>query len=298
MAAIVGRVGELPLIVITGPTASGKTDLAIKLAGEYNGEIVCADSRTVYKGLDIGTAKPTLEEQAMVPHYLLDQVFPDEPYNLARFQRDAQAAIRDIRTRGKVPFLVGGSGLYVDAIVLNYELRVEPDQAQRAALEAKTLEQLFYYSNKHNINLPNNLYNKRYVIRAIEQGGVNTSRQRLPALDTTVIAIKTDPDTLKQRIQHRAEKMFAGGLLTEAARAAERYGWDVSPLRGHVYQLCRRLLNNELSEEQAIHALAHSDWQLARKQMTWLRRNEWVNWFTLDEAEKVLRSILTRLSAL
>jgi len=297
MATIVERVNELPLIVITGPTASGKTALAIKLAKEYNGEIVCADSRTVYKVLDIGTAKPTLEEQAMVPHHMLDQVFPDEPYNLARFQRDAQAAIRDIRTRGKVPFLVGGSGLYIDAIVLNYELRAEPDPAQRAAFEAMTLEQLFDYSNKHNINLPNNLYNKRYVIRAIEQGGVNTSRQGFPASDTTAIAIKTESENLKQRIQQRAEKMFALGLLTEASIAVEHYGWEVPPLRGQVYQLCRRLLNNELSQEQAISALAHSDWQLARKQMTWLRRNEWVNWLSLDEAEKVLRSILTRSSA-
>lgn len=110
-----------PLIVIVGETASGKTALGIELAKRFNGEIICADSRTVYKGMDIGTAKPTKEEQAGIPHYLLDIVEPNEKYNAARFQRDANRLIEDVYNRGKIPIIVGGTGLYVDAVIFNYD---------------------------------------------------------------------------------------------------------------------------------------------------------------------------------
>lgn len=109
-----------PLIVICGPTASGKTALAIKLARQYGGEIICADSRTIYKGMDIGTAKPTASEQALVPHWGIDIVEPGDTYSVAQFKEYALAKIREIRGRGNIPFLVGGTGLYIDAVVLDY----------------------------------------------------------------------------------------------------------------------------------------------------------------------------------
>lgn len=284
----------IPLIVITGPTASGKTEVAIRLAEEFGGEIVCADSRTVYKGLDVGTAKPTASEQARVPHHLLDMVEPDERYNLARFQRDAKTAIADIRARGKVPFLVGGSGLYVDSIVLDYELGDEPDAEFRTRLEAMPLEELLQYCKSHNIELPNNLYNKRYMIRAIEQKGVNRRRRGYPGPHTVVVAVETDLEILKQRIQRRATSIFKNGLREETETAAEMYGWDTAPLRAPAYRAVRRFLRNELTCEQAIDAFARADWQLARKQMTWLRRHDWITWLPLEQVEPYVRSILTR----
>ena len=282
-----------PLIVITGPTASGKTDVAIRLALELDGEIVCADSRTVYKGLDIGTAKPTVEERAIVPHHLLDCVLPNEPYNLARFQRDARAAIIAIRGRGKVPFLVGGSGLYIDSIVLDYKLGSEPDMARRADLEALSLEQLSAYCDSNNVKLPDNAHNKRYVIRAIEQHGINTKRRSSPDANTFVVAISTDKEVLKHRIQERARLMYKGSLVTEAQTVADEYGWGIAPLQAPAYKPICRLLNNEITQPEAIATLAHDDWQLARKQLTWLRRHDWIHWLELREVESYVRSLIT-----
>jgi tRNA dimethylallyltransferase len=174
------RPDQTPLIVIVGPTASGKTALAIELAQKYAGEIICADSRTLYKGMDIGTAKPTVEEQALVPHWGLDLVEPGEPFSAADFKRYALQKIDEIRARGHVPFLVGGTGLYVDGIVFDYQFGDTKNAKLRAKLEQKTIAELQVYCNENNIEMPENPQNKRYLIRAIEQVGINTTRQKTP----------------------------------------------------------------------------------------------------------------------
>ena len=159
---------KLPLIVIVGPTASGKTGLAVRLAKEFGGEIISADSRAVYKGLDIGTAKPSLEEQQAVPHWGIDLVEPNERYTVADFKSYAEQKIEYIRTRDKVPFLVGGTGLYIDAVLYNFEFSTGAnDNKQRQQLEQKSIEDLYKYCDQHNIELPENYKNKRYVINAI-----------------------------------------------------------------------------------------------------------------------------------
>jgi tRNA dimethylallyltransferase len=144
---------EAPLVVIVGPTASGKSALAIELAEQFGGEIICADSRTVYKGMDIGTAKPSLEDQARVPHWGLDLVDPNEPFSVADFQTYAFEKIADVRSRGKIPFLVGGSGLYIDAVIFEFKF-MEIDTALRAKLDKMSLEELHDYCIENNINLP------------------------------------------------------------------------------------------------------------------------------------------------
>ena len=281
-----------PLIVITGPTASGKTELALKLAERYDGEIICADSRTVYRGLDIGTAKPTADDRARVPHHLLDVVKLDEPYNLARFQQEAKVAIAEIRTRGHVPFLVGGSGLYIDSVILDYKLDNEPDLEFRTRLESMSVEQLRYYCIENNIAIPENDRNKRYLIRAIEQGGINSNRTNMPDAYTHVVGIISDEIVLKKRMGTRAKQMFDHGLIEEADDLARQYGWNVPPLKSPAYDAVRRLINNEVSYEEAVAQLARSDWQLARKQMTWMRRNSWIHWLTPAEVEGYVRSVL------
>jgi tRNA dimethylallyltransferase len=140
-----GDLKQLPLIVIVGPTASGKTSLAVQLAKKYDGEIICADSRTIYKGMDIGTAKPTLAERAVVLHWGLDLVEPGELFSAADFKRYADQKIEEIRNRGHVPFLVGGSGLYVDAVVFDYAFGVKADPSKRQMLEDWTVEELQNY---------------------------------------------------------------------------------------------------------------------------------------------------------
>lgn len=168
---------KLPLIVIVGPTASGKTSLAIRLAQKYGGEIICADSRTVYRDMDIGTAKPTPEERALVSHWGLDLVSPGERFTAADFKRYALEKIDEIRARGHVPFIVGGTGLYVDSVVFDYEFGGSVDESQRQELEVLSIEELHKYCFKHNISLPENNKNKRHLIRAIEQRGINSKRK-------------------------------------------------------------------------------------------------------------------------
>jgi tRNA dimethylallyltransferase len=131
-----------PLIVITGPTGSGKSAIALSLAEKYGGEIICADSRTVYKFMDIGTAKPSLDDQKRVKHWLLDVVNPDDKFSVSDFQELAQKAINNIRSRGKIPFLVGGTGLYIDAVVLDFSFAEKADLELRTELEMLTTEQL------------------------------------------------------------------------------------------------------------------------------------------------------------
>ena len=159
MAAL-GVRSEPPLVVIVGPTASGKTAVAIELAGRFDGEIICADSRTIYKGMDVGTAKPSAKEQAAVPHWGLDLVEPGERFTAADFQRYAVAKIAEFRARGRVPFLVGGTGLYVDAVLFGYEFGPEATARQRQELEGWSLLQLQEYCVKNNIKLPENSQNK------------------------------------------------------------------------------------------------------------------------------------------
>jgi tRNA dimethylallyltransferase len=146
---------EAPLIVIVGPTASGKSALAMQLAERFGGEIICADSRTVYKGMDIGTAKPSAEDQARVPHHGLDLVEPGERFSAVDFKNYATQTIADIRARGKIPFLVGGTGLYVDAVIFDYHFG-QADPELRAKLEALSLEELHEYCRNNNIKLPEN----------------------------------------------------------------------------------------------------------------------------------------------
>ena len=168
-----------PLVVIAGPTASGKTGLAISVAERFNGEIICADSRTIYRGMDVGTAKPTADDQARVPHWGVDLVEPGDRFTAADFKEYANAKIADIRNRQKIPFLVGGTGLYIDSVIFDFQFGISPDEQVRYELEQMNVEQLHYYCRKHNIKLPENSQNKRYIIRAIELGGCNSRGERL-----------------------------------------------------------------------------------------------------------------------
>ncbi|MGB3023294.1 MAG: tRNA (adenosine(37)-N6)-dimethylallyltransferase MiaA [Candidatus Saccharimonadales bacterium] len=282
------------LIVITGPTASGKSALALDLAERYNGEIICADSRTVYRGMDIGTAKPTVEEQARVPHHLLDVVDPDERFTAADFQRLARAAIDDIRARGRIPFVVGGTGLYIDGLVLGYQFGPSADETIRRQLEDLTAEQLQTMLINQRISLPHNRDNKRHLVRALEQHGINNNRGEKPCENCIVVAIATEKDELGQRIRQRADVMFAGGIVDEAKLLAARYGWDHEALTGNIYPIVRRLIDGEISEDEAKELFIIKDRQLVNKQLTWLRRHDYVRWLTLGDARGYLSLIIKR----
>ncbi len=286
-----------PLIVITGPTASGKTGLALKLAERYNGEIICADSRTVYTGLDIGTAKPSDEERLRIPHHLLDVVAPDERFTVADFQALARAAIADVRARGKVPFLVGGTGLYVDSIVLDYEFGPDQDAEKRGLLEEKTVEELLTLLEKQQIDKPTNMLNKRHLIRALEQKGVNSTRKMTPNDNTYVVSISTDKDVLMDRVATRADEMFEVGVVDEARELADIYGWDAESLSGNIYPILRRVIEGDLTVDQAKQLFIIRDRQLIKRQLTWLKRHTFVQWLSLDEAERDISARLDRITS-
>ena len=279
---------EPPLIVIAGPTASGKTALAVDLAMQYGGEIICADSRTIYKGMDIGTAKPSNEERQVVPHWGLDLVEPGERFTAADFQRYATEKIADIRARGKVPFLVGGTGLYVDGLIFDYQFGDEGDEVRRGRLMKMSLEELYKYCEQNNVILPENSGNKRYIVRAIEQKGLNNRRRSEPISNSIIVGIATEKETLRTRIESRSEQLFEDGVVEEAKELGKKYGWDSEAMTGNIYPLVKQYVNGVLSLDDVKRQFVTRDWQLAKRQLTWLRRNPFIQWLDLENAHNFL----------
>ncbi len=282
---------DKPLIAIYGPTASGKTSLSIRIAKEFGGEIICADSRTIYKGMDIGTAKPTVAERSMVPHWGLDIVEPGQPYSAAEFKQYAYAKIDEIRARGHVPIIVGGTGLYMDAVVFDFEF---PDVAKTSddRFENMSHGELYEYCHKHNITLPENYKNKRYVINTIRRHGHESKRRHAPIEDCIVVGISTEKEILQQRIVARSQQMFDDGVIEEARALAQKYGWDSEAMTGNVYPLVRKYDSGEMTLEQMKERLRTLDWQLAKRQLTWLKRNEHIRWLALEDAYTYLARVL------
>lgn len=278
-----GNTDIQPLIVIVGPTASGKTAAAIKLAKKVDGEIICADSRTVYREMDIGTAKPTLVEQQEVPHHLLDVVYPDEKFSVADFQKLAKQKITEIRSRNKMPIMVGGTGLYVDSVIFDYAFGVQSSEKLRKKFEKSTIEELWEYCDKNNIELPENKHNKRYVVRAIEQNGINNHKRNKIIDNCFVVGISTDKDELLQRIESRAEELFSEKLMQETQHLAQKYGFNHESMTANIYRLADDINNGRLSRDEALQKFITLDWRLAKRQTTWLKRNKEIQWCGREE---------------
>lgn len=285
---------QLPIVVIVGPTASGKTALAIDLAERLGGEIISADSRAIYRHMDIGTAKPTHLEQSKVKHWGLDLVNPGERYSVADFKAYAEAKIVEIRQRHKIPFLVGGTGLYVDSVLFDYDFGVrEGFRSERQALEKKNLEELKEYCLKHNIKLPKDHQNKRRLIGAIERNGTNHYRAHQPISTSIIVGIATNRNQLRARIRHRAEQILQMGVVEEATWLGENFGWNNEAMTGNIYPLIKQHLDGELSQGELIDRFAVLDWQLAKRQMTWFRRNPFIYWGSSDELERYISNLFT-----
>lgn len=279
---------KLPLVVIVGPTASGKTSLAVKLAKKFNGEVISADSRAVYRYMDIGTAKPTAEEQDGVPHWGVNLVDPGEYYTVAAFKEYAVKKIKEIRERGHIPFLVGGTGLYVDAVIFDYQFASGPDTVLRQYLQHKTVQELVEVCGNQKVTLPNNYKNKRYLIRAIENKGLNTNRLYVPLENTIIVGIATEKEYLVDRIAKRAEQLFENGVVEEAKILGAKYGWDNEAMKSNVYPLIRRYIEGELSLDETKTKFKTLDWRLAKRQLTWLRRNKFIHWLSVSDAGKYI----------
>lgn len=279
-----------PLIVILGETASGKSALALDLADKYRGEIICADSRTIYKYLDIGTAKPTDMDQIRVPHHMLSIVEPNQNFNVAAFQKMTKDIMKGISNRENVSILVGGSGMYIDSIIFNYKFGKSVDINQRSRLEANSLEELQLKARSIGLSEKQiNFANKRYLIRAIENSGMIKQVNKLRP-NTLIIGLAVDREVLKQRITDRVEMMFNAGFTDEVRRVVKTYGWDNEAMTGIGYRAVRRYIDEQIDINQAKANFIHGDLLLAKKQRTWFKRNKYIHWISHPSQADILVS--------
>lgn len=287
-----------PLIVIVGPTASGKSGLAIDIAKAYGGEIISVDSRAIYTGMNIGAAKPTMIERQAIPHWGFDLVLPGERFTAADFKQYATQKIAEIRTRGHVPIIAGGTGLYIDALMFDYQFPTEPPFDKRKKFETMSLEELHGYCARHNIMLPENILNKRYVINAIVRNGHALKRNVEPIAGTIVVGIATPTDVLRSRIGERIEQIFANGVIAETQMLSEKYGLGSEAMKANIYPIIQRHMQGELTLDEAKKLANVKDWHLAKRQLTWFRRNEYIKWFPLDQAYTYLAQSLDNMNNL
>lgn len=294
-----GEGNKSPLILIVGPTAVGKTEIAIQLAERLNGEIVSADSRLFYRGMDIGTAKPTREEQARVPHHLIDIANPDEILSLAVFQQKAREAISDIHARKKLPFLVGGTGQYVRAVTQGWTPpEVKPDEQLRNELEKEKAEHGIYWLHDKLKRLDPiaaekiDPRNYRRTIRALEvimtsgrsfseQRGQSESPYRL--ISTGLTRPRSE---LYERVDQRIDAMFANGFIDEVKDLlAQGYSPTLPTMSAIGYRECIRVVNGELNEEQAEAEIRRATRVFVRRQANWFKDSDPnIRWFPFELA--------------
>jgi len=269
-----------PLLAIIGPTASGKTALALELAQRHNGEIICADSRTIYRGLDIGTAKPTPAERAAVPHHLLDLLEPNQPHSAALFKQAAEAAIVGIRSRDHLPILAGGTGLYVDAVLYDYRFPAGVSSSLRHELEqlpqADLVERLQRLDPEVAATI--DLRNPRRVIRALELVGQPRIAPRTLPPTTHIIGLDPGMEELERRIATRTQQMLAAGLIDEVRSLIARYSAVLEPFNTVGYRETISYLHGDLTEAELVSLINLHTRQLAKRQLTWFKRNPDIHW--------------------
>jgi tRNA dimethylallyltransferase len=287
------------VLVILGSTAIGKSDLAVKLAKKYKGEVISADSRQVYKGLDIGTGKITKEEMQGVHHWLLDVENPKNVFNVSNYKKLAEEKIKTIFKRGKLPIICGGTGFYIDAVVKNIVLpEVKPDSKLRKDLEQKSLEEL----QKILLNLDPARYenidlkNKVRLIRAIEIakhiGSVPEVKTEKPPFQVLQIGLKLEPETLRKKISKRVITRLKQGMIEEAIYLNKK-GLSFERMRelGLEYRFLADYLENKISKKELTLKLQNEIWHYAKRQMTWFKRDKSIKWFDPKQAKDISKEI-------
>ena len=293
------------VIVICGPTASGKTALSIELAKKINGEIVSADSMQIYKDMDIGTAKPTKEEMQDIKHYLLDFVSPEERYSVAQYKQDAKAAIKEIIAKGKIPIIVGGTGLYIDSLIYEIEYSdIKIDENYRKELEKmaedKGLDELYKIAMQidpiamEKIS-PND---KKRIMRVLEiyksTGKTKTqqeeeSRKNPVEYDYKVFAINWDREILYKRINKRVDIMIEQGLIDEVRNILKKYDKFPTAMQGLGYKEVVDYINGIYTKDEMIEKIKMETRRYAKRQLTWFRKNKQTIW--LDGTNDIQNNI-------
>jgi len=242
--------------------------------------------------MNIGTAKPSLEEQQGVSHWGLDLVNPGDSFSVSQFKDYACQKIKEIRSRGNIPFLVGGTGLYIDSVIFDFQFGGKSSKEKRASLQKMTISELQQYCANHDVVLPENSKNKRYLVRAIERADKKPSGLEAPLNNTIVVGITTDKQLLKQRITDRAKKMFKDGVVEETIGLVNNTGWCNEAMTGNVYPIVNKLIEKEIDEDQAIQEFIVSDVSLVKRQLTWFRRNPFIEWGDVHSCEQYLSRVL------
>ncbi len=303
------------LIVILGPTASGKTDLSIKLAKKLNGEVVSADSRQVYKGMDIGTGKVTKKEMKGIPHYLLDVVSPKRKFTVVQYQKLALKVIKKIQKKNNLPILVGGTGFYIQAVVDGIVIPgVKPDWKLRKKLEKETIQELFKMLKKLDKRRAKTIEskNKRRLIRALEiiiktKKPVPLLKKGKPQFEVLMIGVKRNPEELKERIRKRLLKRLKIGMIAEikklkksgppasATPKALRAGvsWKRLEEFGLEYKYIAQYLQKKITYDEMVERIQKESEHFAKRQMTWFKRDHRIHWIkTHPQAEKLSKKFL------
>ncbi len=283
------------VIVICGPTASGKTKLSIEIAKKINGEIVSADSMQIYKEMDIGTAKPTIEEMQGIKHYLLDFVSPDKRYSVAEYKKDAINAIDEIVEKNKVPIVVGGTGLYINSLIYGIEYpEIEIDikyrnELEKTADEPDGLRKLYEMAEKIDEEAIKNISpnDKKRICRVLEiyhsTGKTKTqqeieSRKNGPKYDYLIYGLNMDRDKLYDRINKRVDIMIQDGLIEEVKKVASKYKEFPTAMQGLGYKEVLEYLNGDTTKEKMIEKIKMETRRYAKRQLTWFRRYETIKW--------------------
>ncbi len=290
---------KIKLLTVVGPTASGKSDLAVEIARRFNGEVISADSRQVYRGLDIGSGKITKREMRGVPHHLLDVANPRRQFSVVQYKKLVTRAINNIVARGKIPILCGGTGFYIQSIISGTIIpEVPPDQKLRKELAKKSTEELFQILEKLDPRRASEIdvKNPVRIIRAIEiaqtLGFVPHLAVQPPSYDILQIGISVDRDTLREKITARLLKRMNKGMLAEGRRLhAEGLSWKRMCALGLEYRALANILTGSTTRTEMMQTVITESMQYAKRQMTWFKRDKSINWFTLDEQTKILKTV-------
>lgn len=276
-----------PVIVILGPTASGKTALSLDLAKKFQGEIISADSRQVYKYMDIATDKLLPDQQEGIPHYLIDIIDPAETFTAGDFKKLAKKHIADIQRRGKLPFIVGGTGLYIDALIHNFTLNKSTPQLRQELLKELNQKGNAFLHQKLVALDPETAQkvhpnNTHHLIRALEivltTGRPKAAKKQKAAYDILKIAIKWPREVLYKRINDRVTNQFERGLIEEAKTMFQKYDRNLPSMTSLGYPQIARYLSGEMTIDQALNLLRKETRNYARRQLTWFRRDAEIHW--------------------
>ena len=278
------------IIVICGPTASGKTTLGIKIANDIKGEIVSADSMQIYKDMDIGTAKPTKEEQKMAKHYLIDFVSPDVRYSVADFKRDATEAIETIIKKNKTPIIVGGTGLYINSLIYNIDFNSEgnTDLEFRSELEKRDIGELYNMAKKIDKDAiskisPNDRKRIMRIIEIYHSTGKTKTQLEKESLkenkyDYRIFVLNWDRKKLYERINLRVDLMIKNGLIEEVQNLLKKYNEFPTSFQGLGYKEVKEYLDGNLTKDEMIEKIKQESRRYAKRQITWFKRYKDAIW--------------------